>query len=68
MTGGAGTTSRAVNKPSCKAAGLRRAPETARSSTPATSSLDDLQKQLEVGTRKLNVALAQQAATGEVPA
>jgi GAF domain-containing protein len=59
MTRGAGTTGSADKKPSRKAATPQRAPKTARSSPPATPSIDNLQAQL-------NEALAREAATGEL--
>jgi two-component system NtrC family sensor kinase len=59
MTRGAGTAGRAVKKPSRKAARSHRAPKTARRSTSAIPSIDDLKEQLDE-------ALAHQAATAEV--
>jgi hypothetical protein len=59
MTRGAGTSGRAVKKPSRKAATPSRTPKTARRSAPSTPSIDDLQAQL-------NEASAREAATAEV--
>ena len=66
MTRGVRTTSRAVKKPSRKAAIPRQAPKTARKTSSTTSLIDELREQLEVRTRERDEALEQQAGSSEV--
>jgi hypothetical protein len=63
MTRGAGTTGRAVKKPSRKAATPSRAPKTARSSAPSSRSIDDPQEQISCLRRERDEALEHLAAT-----
>ena len=66
MTRGTGTNSRAVKKPSRKAATLRRAPKTASSSAQSTPSIDEPQEQIDRLRRERDEALEQLAATSKV--
>jgi hypothetical protein len=66
MTRGAGTTGRAVKKPSRKVATPSRVPKSARSSAPSSPFTDDPHEQISRLRRERDEALEQQAATSEV--